>query len=192
MDINLSIIFQYVVPAIIAGLFMALIGVIPYFISKRESPKERSESGKTTVETARMLYEGLATRVSQLEAENDNLRKQHDILRKENTYTSDLQATKYELEAYEGLATRVSQLEAENDNLRKQHEILHKENTYTSDLQATKYELEAQVSELTCRIDTLEITLKTVIDSVRVYIINPENNADLDKLLVDIEGKLNL
>lgn len=147
MDVNPAVVFQYVIPAIIAALAAAMIGIIPYFMVRRETLKEKRESDKTTVETARLLYEGLAQRVTQLETENTDLRRQHDMLRKENALMIDVQAAKYQLE---------------------QH-----------------------VDELSCRIETLERTLKVVIDAFRKYIENPgiDGGDQMIAMLKEIEGQ---
>lgn len=111
MDVN-PVLLQYVMPAIITALAASIIGIVPYFITKRETLKEKRESDKTTVETARLMYEGLSVRVTQLETENDNLRKQLNIMLKQNAYLTDLESTKYELEAHVGeLTGRIETLE---------------------------------------------------------------------------------
>jgi predicted nucleic acid-binding Zn-ribbon protein len=103
---------QYVTPAIIAACAAALVGIIPYFLTKRESIKEKAEADKTAVETARLMYEGLAVRVTQLETENDNLRKQLNIMQSQNAYMADLEITKGELEQHvDELTGRISTLE---------------------------------------------------------------------------------
>lgn len=111
MDVN-PVLLQYVMPAIIAALAASIIGIVPYFLTKRETLKEKRESDKTAVETARIMYEGLAARVTQLEAENENLRKQHDMLRRENALMIDLQAAKYQLDQHvDELSCRIETLE---------------------------------------------------------------------------------
>ena len=111
MDVN-PIVWQYVIPAIMAAAAASMVGVVPYFLTRRETSREKAEADKTAVETSRIMYDGLSQRVAQLEAENENLRKQHDMLRKQNAYTVDLEATKYELEAQvHELNGRISTLE---------------------------------------------------------------------------------
>jgi predicted nuclease with TOPRIM domain len=111
MIIN-PVIYQYVVPAIIAAVAASLVGVIPYFMTRRETRKEKGEADKTAVETARLMYDGLAQRVGQLEAENENLRRQYEMLKRQNAYTVDLEATKRELEQQvEELTGRIGLLE---------------------------------------------------------------------------------
>lgn len=111
MDIN-PVFLQYVIPAVVASFAAAAVGVIPYFLTRRETSKEKAEADKTAVETSKTLYEALAARVSQLEAENENLRKQLTMMQKQNAYMADLEATKNELEQHvEELTGRISTLE---------------------------------------------------------------------------------
>jgi predicted RNase H-like nuclease (RuvC/YqgF family) len=144
------VILQYVVPAIIAAVAAALVGVIPYFMTRRETRKEKGEADKTAVETARLMYDGLALRIEQLEKENQDLRAQLNMMQRQNAYLTDLEAAKYQLEAH--------------------------------------------VEELTGRINTLEQSLRVVIDAFKEYMINPVPEA-ADKMLVllkDIEGQIKI
>ena len=91
-------------------------------------------------------------------------------------------------------SARIAILEKENSDLKTQLGVLIRKNAYIEDLEVTKDKLEEHIAVLTGRIETLERTLKNVIDAFRKYIENPGivGGDQMIELLKDIEVQTRL
>lgn len=101
-----SEVLKYVIPAVVGAIVAGVVGVIPYFRSRKTTVLEDaqaelsvSEAVRNSIESAKLMYDGLGERIIVLEKENKDLKLQVGVLNKNNAYISDLEATKYELEA---------------------------------------------------------------------------------------------